>query len=185
VQSIRSTTTVSPIIMPCLAPGRWSSLAVAIREMALISGSATSGLEASEPVAPQESSAALGPFMSSTLDNPFIVLTVSLVAQWLAAHAGDYIRKKGPLTADERENFDIVRNAARRSFPLWRQHLLVQRPPRQRAIALAACHLFLFTASQPSLHNLPRPRRLPLEHLLAPSQRDACSPTARRLLARH
>jgi hypothetical protein len=39
-------------------------------------------------------------------------VTVSLVAQWLAAYAGDFIRKKGPLTADERENFDIVRNAA-------------------------------------------------------------------------
>ena len=50
--------------------------------------------------------------MSNTFDNPFIVLIVSLIAQWLAAYAGDFVGKKGPLQADMREDFDVVRNAA-------------------------------------------------------------------------
>jgi hypothetical protein len=44
------------------------------------------------------------------LDSPFIVLTISLVAQWLAVYAGDALRKKvRALREDERGDFDIVR----------------------------------------------------------------------------
>jgi hypothetical protein len=50
--------------------------------------------------------------MSSAFDNPFIVLIASLVAQWLAAYVGDFVGKRGPLKADVRVDFDIVRNAA-------------------------------------------------------------------------
>jgi hypothetical protein len=50
--------------------------------------------------------------MTNTLDNPFNVLIVSLIAQWVAAYAGDIVGKRGPLQADVREEFIIVRNAA-------------------------------------------------------------------------
>jgi hypothetical protein len=47
------------------------------------------------------------------LDSPFIVLAAALVAQWGAAHVGDLLRKAlGGLGPDDREDFDIVRNAA-------------------------------------------------------------------------
>jgi hypothetical protein len=47
------------------------------------------------------------------IDNPFIVLTGSLIALWLAACAGDLLRKlKLGLGADDREDFNTVRNAA-------------------------------------------------------------------------
>ena len=50
--------------------------------------------------------------MSSILDNPFIVLTVSLVAQWLAAFAGVFLRgRRRPVHKDEREDLDIVEAA--------------------------------------------------------------------------
>jgi hypothetical protein len=49
----------------------------------------------------------------SIIDNPFIVLAGSLIAQWLAACAGDLLRKKKPrLGADDRDDFNTVRNAA-------------------------------------------------------------------------
>jgi hypothetical protein len=45
-------------------------------------------------------------------DSPFVVLAASLVAQWLAAYAGDLLRKKvRPLAEEERGDFDIVRTA--------------------------------------------------------------------------
>ena len=50
--------------------------------------------------------------MSNSFDNPFIVLVVALVAQWIAACAGDFFHKRAPLNADEREDFSVVRNAA-------------------------------------------------------------------------
>src|SRR5215468_10477870 len=44
--------------------------------------------------------------------SPFVVLAVSLVAQWLAAYAGDALRKKmRPLKDEERSDFDLVRAA--------------------------------------------------------------------------
>jgi hypothetical protein len=49
----------------------------------------------------------------SILESPFIVFAISLVAQLLAAYVGDFLRKGGyALGADEREDFNIVRNAA-------------------------------------------------------------------------
>src|SRR5215510_4035396 len=50
--------------------------------------------------------------MSNSFDNPFIVLVVALVAQWIAAYAGDFFHKRAPLNADKREDFSVVRNAA-------------------------------------------------------------------------
>ena len=50
--------------------------------------------------------------MSSILDSPFIVFIVSLIAQWLAAYAGDYLRRRGrAVRKDEREDLDIVEAA--------------------------------------------------------------------------
>ncbi len=47
--------------------------------------------------------------MSGILDNPFIVFTVSLIAQWLAAFAGDLLRgRRRPVQKDEREDLDVV-----------------------------------------------------------------------------
>jgi hypothetical protein len=43
--------------------------------------------------------------MTNTFDNPFIVLIVSLVAQWGAAYAGDIVAQRGPLQTDVREDF--------------------------------------------------------------------------------
>jgi len=49
----------------------------------------------------------------SSLDSPFIVLAVALVAQWIASHIGAYLRKGGrSLRADERDDFETVRTAA-------------------------------------------------------------------------
>jgi hypothetical protein len=50
--------------------------------------------------------------MTSGLDSPFVVFAVSLVAQWLAAYAGDLFRKKvRRLTEDEQEDFNTVQTA--------------------------------------------------------------------------
>jgi hypothetical protein len=49
----------------------------------------------------------------NTFDSPFIILAASLVGQWLAGYIGDFLRRKvRPLKEDERDDFDIVRNAA-------------------------------------------------------------------------
>ena len=50
----------------------------------------------------------------SNLDNPFIVLAAVLAAQWLAAYAGDALRRKmRPFKkGGEREDFDTVRTAS-------------------------------------------------------------------------
>jgi hypothetical protein len=50
--------------------------------------------------------------MSSILDSPLIVFIVSLIAQWLAAYAGDFLRGQSrPVRKDEREDLDIVEAA--------------------------------------------------------------------------
>ena len=46
-------------------------------------------------------------------DTPFLVLAVALLAQWLAAYAGDVVRKKiRPFKEDQRKDFDVVLTAA-------------------------------------------------------------------------
>lgn len=48
-----------------------------------------------------------------TFDNPFIVFVTALVAQWVAAYAGDTIRRKvRPFKQGERNDFDILRAAS-------------------------------------------------------------------------
>ena len=50
--------------------------------------------------------------MSSILDYPFIVFIVSLIAQWLAAYVGDFLRKRGrDVRKDEREDLNTVQTA--------------------------------------------------------------------------
>ena len=48
----------------------------------------------------------------NSLDSPFVIFTISLVAQCLAIYASHLLRKRRPLKADERNDFDLVRNAA-------------------------------------------------------------------------
>jgi hypothetical protein len=46
-------------------------------------------------------------------DTPFLVLAVAVLAQWLAAYAGDLLRRKlRPLAEDERADFAVVLTAA-------------------------------------------------------------------------
>jgi len=50
--------------------------------------------------------------MSSTLDNPFAVFVLSLVAQWLAAYVGDFLgRKRRRPNQDEQKEFDTIHTA--------------------------------------------------------------------------
>jgi len=50
--------------------------------------------------------------MTWTVDNPFIVFGVSLVAQWCAAYAGDVLRRSvRPVPSEERDDFDTVLTA--------------------------------------------------------------------------
>jgi hypothetical protein len=47
------------------------------------------------------------------MESPFAVFIISLAAQGLAAYAGDFLRSRGyALGADDREDFNLVRNAA-------------------------------------------------------------------------
>ena len=47
------------------------------------------------------------------LDHPLAVFAASLVVQWLAAYAGDLVRKKvRPLKTEDREDIDVVRTAS-------------------------------------------------------------------------
>jgi hypothetical protein len=47
------------------------------------------------------------------LESPFAVFMILLAAQWLAAYAGDFLRNRGyALGGDDREEFNLVRNAA-------------------------------------------------------------------------
>jgi len=51
--------------------------------------------------------------MSTILDHPLIVFAGSLVAQWLAAYGGDFLRRRGrAVRNDEREDLDHVQTAA-------------------------------------------------------------------------
>jgi hypothetical protein len=50
--------------------------------------------------------------MISTLDSPFIVFAVSLVAQWLAAYCGDLFRRRvHRLNKDEHADFETIQTA--------------------------------------------------------------------------
>jgi len=50
--------------------------------------------------------------MVRALDNPFVVFGIAIVAQCVAAYAGDFLRKKGKaLSNDEQQDFDTVRTA--------------------------------------------------------------------------
>jgi hypothetical protein len=50
--------------------------------------------------------------MSKILDNPVIVFTVALIAQCLAAYAGDFLRRRGrAVRKDEREDLDTEKAA--------------------------------------------------------------------------
>jgi len=50
--------------------------------------------------------------MSSILDSPFIVFTVSLIAQCVSAYVGDFIRRRGhAVRRDEREDLDTEKTA--------------------------------------------------------------------------
>jgi hypothetical protein len=46
-------------------------------------------------------------------ESPLAVFIISLATQWVAAYGGDFLRKRGhALGADDREDFNLVRNAA-------------------------------------------------------------------------
>src|ERR1700745_2615310 len=47
----------------------------------------------------------------STLDSQFFIFAISLVAQCLAVYASHLLRKRRPLRADERDDFDLVRSS--------------------------------------------------------------------------
>jgi len=50
--------------------------------------------------------------MSKILDYPVIVFTVALIAQCLAAYAGDFLRRRGrAVRKDEREDLDTEKAA--------------------------------------------------------------------------
>ncbi len=50
--------------------------------------------------------------MSGLLDSPFVVFALSLVAQWIAAYTGDFVRKKRrPVSKGESEDLDIIQTA--------------------------------------------------------------------------
>jgi hypothetical protein len=46
------------------------------------------------------------------VDSPFAILGAALVLQWLAAGAGNWLRKARPFREEERADFDVVRAAA-------------------------------------------------------------------------
>jgi hypothetical protein len=48
----------------------------------------------------------------NSLDSPFFIFAVSLAAQCLAVYASHLFRKRRPLRGDERDDFDLVRNAS-------------------------------------------------------------------------
>ena len=49
--------------------------------------------------------------MGYTFDNPFVVLSVFLVAQWFAAFVGDLLGRSKRLKAEEQEDFAVLRTA--------------------------------------------------------------------------
>ena len=51
--------------------------------------------------------------IGNVLDRPSIIFVASLLAQWAAAYAGDFLRRKvQPANAEERANFEVIRTAA-------------------------------------------------------------------------
>jgi hypothetical protein len=48
----------------------------------------------------------------NSLDSEFFILAISLGAQGLAVYAGHLLRKARPLRADERDDFELIRNAS-------------------------------------------------------------------------
>jgi hypothetical protein len=50
--------------------------------------------------------------MDGILDSPIVVFTISLVTLWIAAFAGDYLRRRAtPVRKEEREDIDTVQTA--------------------------------------------------------------------------
>jgi hypothetical protein len=50
--------------------------------------------------------------MGRILDYPYILFAAAVVAQWFAAHVGEFIRTRRPVPKeDQRQDFDIVRTA--------------------------------------------------------------------------
>jgi hypothetical protein len=53
-----------------------------------------------------------GAAMSGIVDNPFVVFAAFLVAQWIAAYLGDFVRsRRRPAKEDELADLDIVQTA--------------------------------------------------------------------------
>ena len=51
--------------------------------------------------------------MSGIVDNPFVVFAAFLVAQWIAAYLGDFVRsRRRPAKQDELADLDVVQTAA-------------------------------------------------------------------------
>ena len=51
--------------------------------------------------------------MSGIVDNPFVVFAAFLVAQWIAAYLGDFVRsRQQPAKQDELADLDVVQTAA-------------------------------------------------------------------------
>ena len=54
-----------------------------------------------------------GAAMSGIVDNPFVVFAAFLVAQWIAAYLGDFVRSRWrPAKKDELADLDVVQTAA-------------------------------------------------------------------------
>ena len=54
-----------------------------------------------------------GAAMSGIVDNPFVVFAAFLVAQWIAAYLGDFVRsRRRPAKQDELADLDVVQTAA-------------------------------------------------------------------------
>ena len=50
--------------------------------------------------------------MSGIIDNPFVVFAIFLVAQWIAAYIGDFVRsRRRPAKTDELADLDVVQTA--------------------------------------------------------------------------
>ena len=50
--------------------------------------------------------------MSGIVDNPFVVFAAFLVAQWIAAYLGDFVRsRRRPAKKDELADLDVVQTA--------------------------------------------------------------------------
>ena len=50
--------------------------------------------------------------MRARLDDPFVIFALCLLTQWIAAYLGDFARRSRKMTADDHQDFDIIRTAA-------------------------------------------------------------------------